>query len=115
GVAVLPYYGLASGFLSGKFRKSADWEGSSRAYALNEFAENGGWAMLAVMDEVAAETGATPAQVAIAWLGTQPGIAAPLASATRKDQLADLVAAASLKLDEAQSRRLTEALPARNG
>jgi aryl-alcohol dehydrogenase-like predicted oxidoreductase len=115
GIAVLPYYGLASGFLSGKFRKPADWEGSSRAHALNEFAENGGWAMLAVMDEVAAETGATPAQVALAWLRTQPGIAAPLASATRKDQLADLIAAASLTLDEAQARRLTEALPARKG
>lgn len=115
GIAVLPYYGLASGFLSGKFRKPADWDGSTRAYALNEFAENGGWAMLGVMDEVAAETGATVAQVALAWLGTQPGIAAPLASATRKDQLDDLIAAASLKLDDEQALRLTEALPAPNG
>jgi aryl-alcohol dehydrogenase-like predicted oxidoreductase len=115
GIAVLPYYGLASGFLSGKFRKPADWQGSSRAHALSEFAENGGWTMLAVMDEVAAATGATPAQVALAWLRTQPGIAAPLASATRKEQLADLVAAASLELDEEQARRLTEALPARAG
>jgi aryl-alcohol dehydrogenase-like predicted oxidoreductase len=113
GIAVLPYYGLASGFLSGKFRKPADWQGSSRAHALGEFAENGGWTMLAVMDEVAAETGATPAQVALAWLRTQPGIAAPLASATRKEQLADLVAAASLELNEVQARRLNEALPAR--
>lgn len=113
GIAVLPYYGLASGFLSGKFRRPEDWEGSTRAHALGEFAANGGWAVLAVMDEVAKETGATPAQVALAWLGSQPGIAAPIASATKKEQLADLVAAASLKLDEAQIRRLTEALPAR--
>jgi aryl-alcohol dehydrogenase-like predicted oxidoreductase len=113
GIAVLPYYGLASGFLSGKFRKAEDWEGSSRAHALGEFGGNGGWAMLAVMDDVATETGATPAQVALAWLGTQPGIAAPLASATRKNQLADLVRAAAVKLDASQTARLTAALPAR--
>lgn len=113
GIAVLPYYGLASGFLSGKFRKPEDWAGSARAHALGQFAENGGWTMLAVMDGVAKETGATLAQVALAWLGSQPGVAAPIASATRKDQLTELVAAASLRLDESQTRRLTEALPPR--
>jgi aryl-alcohol dehydrogenase-like predicted oxidoreductase len=113
GIAVLPYYGLASGFLSGKFRKPEDWAGSARAHALNQFAENGGWAMLTVLDEVAAETGATIAQVALAWLRTQPGVAAPLASATKQEQLADLVAAAKLELSDEQTRRLTAALPAR--
>jgi aryl-alcohol dehydrogenase-like predicted oxidoreductase len=114
GIAVLPYYGLASGFLSGKFRKAADWEGSARSHALNQFAENGGWAMLVVLDEVAKETGANVAQVALAWLGTQPGIAAPLASATNKGQLAELIGAAALRLDETQTQRLTETLPARS-
>jgi len=113
-IAVMPYYGLASGFLSGKFRKSADWEGSTRAYALNEFAENGGWAMLAVMDEVAAETGATPAQVALAWLVRQPGIAAPLASATSVAQLADLVKGVTLQLEDGQLQRLTAAFVSKN-
>jgi aryl-alcohol dehydrogenase-like predicted oxidoreductase len=113
GIAVLPYYGLASGFLSGKFRKTADWEGSARSHALNQFAENGGWAVLGALDEVAKETGANVAQVALAWLGTRPGVAAPLASATKKDQLAELVGAAALRLDESQTRRLNEALPAR--
>jgi aryl-alcohol dehydrogenase-like predicted oxidoreductase len=108
-IAVMPYYGLASGFLSGKFRKPADWEGSSRAYALNEFAENGGWAMLAVMDEVAGETGATPAQVALAWLVRQPGVAAPLASATSVAQLTELAKGVTLQLDDGQLKRLTEA------
>lgn len=112
-IAVTPYYGLASGFLSGKFRKSADWEGSTRAYALNEFAENGGWAMLGVMDQVASETGATPAQVALAWLVHQPGVAAPVASATSVAQLADLVAGATLQLEDRQLARLTAALPAK--
>ncbi len=115
GIAVLPYYGLASGFLSGKFRQPADWEGTSRAFALAQFADNGGWAMLAVLDEVAAQTGKSVAQVALAWLATQPGIAAPLASATRKEQLADLVGAATLKLEDDQIRKLTEAFVAAKG
>lgn len=110
GVAVLPYYGLASGFLTGKFRNAADWEGSSRAFALNEFAENGGWAMLEAMDEVAKETGATHAQIALAWLAAQPGIAAPIASATSPEQLAELTAAASLRLEPGQLARLSAVL-----
>ena len=110
GIAVLPYYGLASGFLSGKFRKPADWEGSTRAHALGQFAANGGWDMLAVLDAVAAEAGASVAQVALAWLGAQPGIAAPLASATKPEQLADLAGAAKLTLDDAQVQRLNEGL-----
>jgi aryl-alcohol dehydrogenase-like predicted oxidoreductase len=113
GIAVLPYYGLAAGFLSGKYRSAADWESSARAHSLNEFAGNGGWAMLAVMDEVARESGATLSQVALAWLGAQPGVAAPIASATTKEQLADLVGVAALRLEDSQIRRLTEALPAR--
>lgn len=112
GMAVTPYYGLASGFLSGKFRKVADWEGSSRAFALAEFAGNSGWDMLAVMDEVKRETGASHAQIALAWLLAQPCIAAPLASATSPAQLADLCGFVSLKLEDSQLARLSEALAA---
>lgn len=107
GIAVLPYYGLASGFLSGKFRKPEDWQGSTRAHALAEFANNGGWETLAVLDSVAAEAGATVAQVALAWLNAQPGIAAPLASATTKAQLADLAKAVTLELSPEQLARLS--------
>lgn len=110
GIAVLPYYGLASGFLSGKFREPGDWQGSSRAHALNGFAENGGWAMLGAMDEIAVETGTSLAQIALAWLGAQPGVAAPVVSATTTAQLADLVGAAALKLTDAQIARLNGAL-----
>ncbi|MET0588080.1 MAG: aldo/keto reductase [Novosphingobium sp.] len=110
GVAVMPYYGLASGFLTGKFRKAADWEDSSRAFALNEFAEHGGWAMLEAMDEVKRETGASHAQIALAWLGAQPGVAAPIASATSPAQLAELTAASSLRLEPDQLARLSAAL-----
>jgi aryl-alcohol dehydrogenase-like predicted oxidoreductase len=113
GIAVLPYYGLASGFLSGKVRKPEDLEGRARGAGAREFAENGGWAMLPVLDAIAAEIGATPAQVSLAWLRTQPGVVAPLASVSKMDQLADLAAAASLELDETQIRQLNEALPAR--
>lgn len=111
-IAVLPYYGLAAGFLSGKFRKADDWAGSSRAHALDKFAQYGGFNVLAVMDEVATETGATLAQIALAWLNTQPGVAAPIVSATKPEQLADLLGAASLELDASQIARLSAALSA---
>jgi aryl-alcohol dehydrogenase-like predicted oxidoreductase len=111
GIAVLPYYGLASGFLSGKFRRPEDWAGSPRAHALNEFAANGGWAVLDALDAVAAETGANVAQVAIAWLAAQPGVAAPVVSATKPEQLAELFAAAKLELGEEQVRKLAKVLP----
>ncbi len=111
GIAVLPYYSLASGFLTGKFRSAADWAGSTRTFSLDQFSRNGGWDVLAAMDEVAKDTGATHSQIALAWLNAQPGIAAPIASATKPEQLADLVAAASLTLDAGQIARLDAALP----
>lgn len=108
-IAVLPFYGLASGFLSGKYTDASQWEGSARAHALNQAAASGGWDILMVMAEVARETGATQAQIAVAWLNAQPGIAAPLMSATNLDQLADLLAGARLQLSPDQLERLTAA------
>jgi aryl-alcohol dehydrogenase-like predicted oxidoreductase len=108
-IAVLPFYGLASGFLSGKYTDASQWEGSARAHALNQAAASGGWDILKVMAEVARETGATRAQIAVAWLNAQPGIAAPLMSATSLDQLADLLAGARLQLSPDQLERLTAA------
>ena len=110
GIAVLPYYGLAAGFLSGKYRKASDWQGTNRSDSLAPFAENGGWDMLAVMDEVVRETGANHAQIALAWLVRQPGVAAPLASATSVAQLADLVKGVTLQLEDSQLQRLTTAI-----
>lgn len=107
GIAVLPFYGLASGFLTGKYRSEQDWEGSQRGFALKAAAANGGWDVLAAMDEIVRETGATHAQVALAWLNSRPGIAAPLASATSLSQLADLVAGATLELSPDQLKRLS--------
>ena len=109
-IAVLPYYGLASGFLTGKFRSAADWAGSARAHALTQFSENGGWAVLTAIDRVAAETGATLPQIALAWLNAQPTIAAPLASATSPAQVKDLCGAVSLTLSTDQLGWLNTAL-----
>lgn len=109
GVAVLPFYGLASGFLTGKYRAASDWSGSQRDFALNACVAAGGWDVLAVLDDVAAETGATQAQIALAWLNTQPGIAAPLASATSVEQLRELMGAAAVVLGADQIARLTTA------
>jgi aryl-alcohol dehydrogenase-like predicted oxidoreductase len=108
-IAVTPFYSLASGFLTGKYTSAADWTGSPRAHALNAAAEAGGWDVLAVMNEIAREMGATHAQIALAWLNSRPGIAAPLASATSLGQLADLVAATSLELSPDQLGRLSQA------
>ncbi len=106
GIAVLPYFALAAGFLSGKYQSEADWEGHARAGMLAGAAADGGWDVLATVREVAAEIGSKPAHVAIAWQLQQPGIAAPIASATSVEQLADLVAAVSLKLEPGQVERL---------
>jgi aryl-alcohol dehydrogenase-like predicted oxidoreductase len=109
-IAVLPYYGLASGFLTGKFRAASDWAGSSRAQALDQYAAKGGWPVLAIMDRVAAETGATLAQIALAWLNAQPTIAAPLASATSPAQIRDLCGAVSVTLNADQLHQLNDAM-----
>ena len=98
GVAMLPYYALASGFLSGKYRTADQWEGAARRAALDKVAESGGWEVLEAMRGIAHETGASLAQIALAWLNAQPGVAAPIASATSQEQLADLVAGARLEL-----------------
>lgn len=105
GIAVMPYYGLAAGFLSGKYQSPQDWAGKARASSLDDAARNGGWEKLEILREVAAELDVPPAHVALAWINAQPGIAAPLASATSLEQVADLARAATLHLDPAHLRR----------
>lgn len=109
-MAVTPYYGLASGFLSGKFTSAEQWQGSSRAATLDQAAASGGWGVLAVVREVARELDATPAQVSLAWLNAQPGIAAPIASATTPEQVADLAGATSVSLSPQQISRMSKSL-----
>jgi len=109
GVAVLPYYGLASGFLTGKYRSKADIGKSVRGDRMSAFLDGNGLAVLAALDAIAAEIGATPAQVALAWLAAQPAIAAPIASATSVAQLEELLGVLTLELDPDQLARLSAA------
>lgn len=108
GIPMLPFFGLASGFLTGKYRTEADLGKSVRGQRMTKLIDDGK-PMLAVMDDVVRETGATHAQVALAWLRVQPGIGAPIASATSVDQVRDLCEAATLELTAEQLARLTAA------
>ncbi len=110
GLAIAPYFALAAGFLTGKYRSEADLGKSPRgARGAGKYLTPKGHAVLAALDKVAAQTGAKPGQVAIAWLVAKPGITAALASATSLEQLSELVQAASLKLDAAAMAALDAA------
>lgn len=101
GIGVMSYYSLARGFLSGKYRTENDLGKSTRGDSVqkNYFNERG-FRILNALDAVAAQSSATQAQVALAWLMTRPGITAPIASATNMDQLGDMIKSAQLKLSE---------------
>ena len=108
-IGVVPFYGLASGFLTGKYRSPADFGKSVRGNRMQPYLDGKGPAILAAMDEVAAETGATLAQIALAWLAAQPGITAPIASATSVEQLQELLGFWDVALSKDQRDRLTAA------
>ncbi|RMB53821.1 aryl-alcohol dehydrogenase-like predicted oxidoreductase [Sphingomonas sp. PP-CE-3A-406] len=101
-IGVLPYYGLASGFLTGKYRTKDDLSQSVRGGRMGELLEGTGKAVLEAMDSVVEATGATHAQVALAWLIAQPGVTAPIASATSVKQIEDLLPAMTLELSKDQ-------------
>ena len=109
GIAALPYYGLASGFLTGKYRSAADQGRSIRGDRMGKYLNARGFAVLAALDAVAAEAGATPSQVALAWLAAQPSVTAPIASARTVEQLEELIGAMTLELSEDQLARLDSA------
>lgn len=107
GIAMLPFFGLASGYLTGKYRSDADYAKSARGGRVKELVGERGPRVLEAMDAVAAETGASLAAIALAWLVRQPGIPAPIASARTPEQLADLLEFARLELSDEQVARLT--------
>ena len=109
GLSILPFYGLANGFLTGKYRTAADLAKSIRGDRVAGYLEGNGMRVLHALDEVAAETGAPLATIALAWTIAQPGIAAGLASATSVEQLAELTAAMQLSLSAVQIARLDAA------
>jgi len=106
GVAAVPYYALASGFLSGKYRSSDDAANRPRGAAVTRYLNEYGLGVLQAVEAVASELSATPAQVALTWLAAQPAVAAPIASATRVAQVEELLGAMRLTLTADQLARL---------
>jgi aryl-alcohol dehydrogenase-like predicted oxidoreductase len=109
-IGVIPYSSLASGFLSGKYRRGGALPTTARAAGVQKtYMTDRGFAVLGAVQKVAAGVGATPAQVALSWLVHRPGIAAPIASATSVGQLKELVSGIDLKLDAEATKTLDEA------
>ncbi|HSO99322.1 MAG TPA: aldo/keto reductase [Solirubrobacteraceae bacterium] len=110
-IACVPYYGLARGFLTGKYRPGGAAVDSPRAGRAAEYLQRGGERVLEALDAVAAAHGAPHAAVALAWLRAQPTVIAPIASARTPEQLKDLLPMATLDLSPDELTRLTEAAP----
>ena len=108
GIAMLPWFGLAAGFLTGKYRTREDLARHNRGSSIERFLEHG-LKVLPTLDAVAAETGASHGAVALAWLMRQPGIAAPIASASKPEQLDVQFEALTIELSDDQLDRLTAA------
>ncbi len=99
GIGVIPYYSLASGFLSGKYRSEADVGAAKRGGGVRKYINPKGLAVLKALDDAAKKTGSNPTQVALAWLMQRKSITAPIVSATSLAQLKDLIASPGIKLD----------------
>ena len=99
-LGVITYFSLASGFLTGKYRDEQDLSKSRRGEFMNKFYTPRGFRILDALEDVALQYQATPAMIALAWLLAQPGVTAPIASATNTAQLKELVAATEIRLDE---------------
>jgi aryl-alcohol dehydrogenase-like predicted oxidoreductase len=108
-LGVIPYFSLAAGFLTGKYRSEADLGKSPRGQGMKKYLNDWGFRILKALDEVAKEMGATPARVALAWLVAKPTVTAPIASATNLEQFKDLVAGVRLELDSPSLKKLDEA------
>jgi aryl-alcohol dehydrogenase-like predicted oxidoreductase len=98
-IGVITYFSLAAGFLTGKYRSEADFAKSARGPGMKKLLNPRGMRILDALDAVARRLDATPAQVALAWLMSRPGVTAPIASATNLDQLREILHAAELELD----------------
>ena len=109
GLGVIPYFSLASGFLTGKYQSLEDTRGKNRGSRVEKYFDERGMKILKALKQVSEETGAPQASVALAWLLAQPTITAPIASATSARQLDALFAAVELKLSTVQLGALTEA------
>jgi aryl-alcohol dehydrogenase-like predicted oxidoreductase len=108
-VSIIPYYGLASGYLTGKYRNSADKSKSIRGGRMDKYMEGKGPKVLAALDAAAARSGATPAQIALAWIMARPAFAAPIASATSVAQVNELMGALDVTLSASDLEALDAA------
>jgi aryl-alcohol dehydrogenase-like predicted oxidoreductase len=108
GLGVIPYFSLASGFLTGKYRQEGDLKGSPRAYRVKDMLNDRGKRILAALDQVSRGLNATPAQVSLAWLIAK-GVTAPIASATSIEQLNELMSGVTLPLNSDAVRILDDA------
>lgn len=108
GLAVLPYYSLASGFLTGKYRSESDLNKSVRGGGLKHYLNDKGFAVLDALDTIAIKHSTQPATVALAWQLAQPSITASIVSATSKSQLQTLIDAPTLRLDKEDLEQLDE-------
>lgn len=108
-VGVISYFSLARGFLTGKYRSEEDLSKSVRGRGVKDYLNERGFRILAALDDVAARRRSTPARVALAWLIARPSVTAPIASATSREQLDDLVEATRLQLDRASIEELDQA------
>lgn len=109
GLGVIPYFSLASGFLTGKYRSEADLAASKRGQFVKKYLNDRGFRILRALDKVAKDVHSTPSQVSLAWLIARPSITAPIASATSLEQLDGLIGATELKLDQAAIEQLNQA------
>ena len=108
-IGVISYYALASGFLTGKYRKEEDLKKSVRGEGVRKYMDGKGMKILAALDEVSAKYQSSPATISLAWLLTRPAVVAPIASATSVDQLKDLLKATEIKLDTESINLLSNA------
>jgi len=108
-LAVIPYYALASGFLTGKYRSEADLGQSPRGGGVAKFLNERGYRVLDALDQLAKDKQASPAQIALAWLQHRPTIAAPIASATSPEQLKDILQSVQIELSASEMRMLEDA------
>jgi aryl-alcohol dehydrogenase-like predicted oxidoreductase len=108
-LSVIPYYSLASGFLTGKYRSGADLKKSQRGGGMSQYMNERGFQILKTLDIVAEQYSANHASIALAWLMARPTITAPIASVTNMDQLNDFTRAAALKLNVEDIAILDEA------
>lgn len=108
-IGVISYFSLASGFLSGKYRSEKDLSDSSRAGFVKKYLNERGFRLLEAIDEVAKNYNTTPTQVSLAWLIARQSVTAPIVSATKIEQLNQIIKAISLKLDPASIQELDRA------